>query len=675
MKKKWFSLLTCILLVGISYVSVTANQSNNLTIKDGSDIYETLSQVILTSDDAPQVASLLLKEGFDVLDETMTGHSFELIVGPSGLHQLQTRGFTIEVLARGRPFREIQMGQNQGVPAPVPSGYLDYPEMIDELYNWENAYPLICKVYDLTTWYNLSATYEGRHLYALKISDNVAEDEDEPNFLMVGTHHAREIVPTVLCNYSIKQFVTLYGTNPTVTAAVDNYEIWISPVWNPDGYAYMYNYDNMWRKNRHPYPPGVGVDLNRNYPFGWDSAGGGSTNPTSEEYKGPTPASEAETQTMMVLGNDRHFAKVLDYHSSGREVLYGYLSLTHPFMSFLQSEAVRLSTAVGYGGATRLASADGENYQWHLAYNGSYSNLIETHTSFQPTYASALTEAALVWPGTLWMLQRPISVSGHVTDYATGAPLVATITLEGVPFVNGEHYMSEPRFGRYHLFLPPGTYMVNFSAPGYIAQSHQITITLSSEEILDIPLARPNEPPYTPTIAGTTDGFVGVQYEYRFSTDDPDNDTIEYMVDWGDGTSTSWLGPYASGHEVTASHQWGESGTYQVKVKAKDLYGEESQWSTPVPVNIISLTRVFVFGFITEKNQTGDFITFKAKLLTILPSASRLYHSGETIVISKDFTFGFVRERFAFGIFEAVVLSKSSSIHPLHDHLKHITTP
>jgi hypothetical protein len=363
---------------------------------------------------------------------------------------------------------------------------------------------------------------------------------------------------------------------------------------------------------------------------------------------------------MMALGNDRHFAKVLDYHSSGREVLYGYLSLTHPFMTFLESEAERLSVAVGYGGSTRLASADGENYQWHLAFNGSYSNLIETHTSFQPTYESAQTEAALVWPGTLWLLQRPLSLSGHITDSITGEPLIASITLEGITFSNGEHFMSEPRFGRYHLFLPPGTYTVNFSAPEYTPQVHQVTVSLTSAEILDIPLARLNEPPCAPTITGQTSGIAGEEYEYTFSAVDPESDAIEYLVDWGDGTTTSWLGPFASEQEVTASHQWDESGTYQVQVKAKDMY-EESGWSAPLPVQIISLKRATVFGLITEKNQTGEFITFNAKLLAVLPSDSRLYRSGETIMISKDFTFGFVGNRIVFGIFETAILSESSS--------------
>jgi len=650
MKKKSLCFVICILIIGISYASVTANQSNNLNITDTS---ETLRHVLLTVPDAPQVASDLMKEGYDVLEGTITESSFELIVSPRSLQHLQTQEFSLQVLAQGRPFREIQLEQMQTMAPLLPAGYLDYPEIVESLYEWEEDYPSICKVYDLTTLYGLPATYENRHLYALKISDNVAQDEDEPNFLMVGAHHAREVVTPVICNYSIMKFTTQYGSDPAVTAAVDTYEIWISPIWNPDGYAYMFNYDNMWRKNRNP-PDGV--DLNRNYPFGWYAAGSGSTDPYSDVYKGSAPASEPETKTMLALKNDRHFAKVLDYHSYGRYVLFAYLTLSHPFDSFLQSEASRLSTAVGYGGSASEPSADGENYQTHLAYNGSYSNLIETSTTFQPTYTSALSEATMVWPGTLWMLQRPISVSGHVTDSTSGAPLVANITLEGVSFTNGEYYMSEPRYGRYHLFLPPGTYTVNFSAPDHYSQTHQVTVTLSSEEILDVPLKGFNEPPYTPMISGPTDGFAGEQYEYRFSSNDPNNDSIEYYVDWGDGTGSPWLGPFASGQETTASHQWNTSGTYQIKVKARDPSSDESSWSTSLLVHIISFKQAVIFGFITEKNDTGDFITFKAKLLTIPP---RLYYSGQTVMISKNFTFGFVRERFVFGIFEAVVLSNT----------------
>jgi hypothetical protein len=244
-----------------------------------------------------------------------------------------------------------------------------------------------------------------------------------------------------------------------------------------------------------------------------------------------------------------------------------------------------------------------------------------------------------------------------VTDYATGAPLVATITLEGVTFTNGEHYMSEPRFGRYHLFLPPGTYTVNFSAPGYVSQSHQVTVTLASAEILEVPLTRPNAAPYAPTINGTTEGYANIGYDYTFSTTDPDNNDVEYFVDWGDWTSSSWIGPFESGEEATSSNQWSKAGTFQVKVKARDPYHEESSWSSILYVKIDAFKRAMVFGLITEKNETVDFITFNAKLLFILPSTSHVYRSGETIMVSKDSKTGFIGERFAFGMFNTMVLS------------------
>ena len=67
---------------------------------------------------------------------------------------------------------------------------------------------------------------------------------------------------------------------------------------------------------------GVGVDQNRNYPQGWTASCSGSTSVRSETYKGPSAASEAETRTMMTWSETERFAKVIDYHSYGREVLY-----------------------------------------------------------------------------------------------------------------------------------------------------------------------------------------------------------------------------------------------------------------------------------------------------------------------------------------------------------------
>jgi hypothetical protein len=245
---------------------------------------------------------------------------------------------------------------------------------------------------------------------------------------------------------------------------------------------------NLWRKNRRVFPTGVGVDQNRNYPQGWSAPCSGSTSVSSDTYKGPSPASEAENQTLMALSNDRHFTKVLDFHSSGRVVLYAYNCSSYPFTTFLQQQAAALSTATGYGGSTSIPSAEGEEQEWQMAARGSLAFLTETHTTFQPTYASAQAEAALVWPGTLWMFQRPIPVRGRVTNAFTGAPVVATISYTGVAFSNGETNKSEPRFGRYHCFLPAGPFAIKFAATGFVEQTKMVTVTANTEQGVDVAL-------------------------------------------------------------------------------------------------------------------------------------------------------------------------------------------
>ncbi|MBN1280059.1 MAG: hypothetical protein JXA00_00250 [Candidatus Thermoplasmatota archaeon] len=537
----------------------------------------------LTALHIESVAADLAACGYDVQWLTLTDDSVDLIVNDHEYRVLEGQGYTFSIVEKSRPFREIQAELSEGLDD-VPPGYLDLAEIYDEMNTTATTYPLLCQMVDLTATYGTEPTYENRHLYALKISDNVCADEDEPTFLMVSCHHCREIVTPVIALYAIEQFTTQYGSNPQVTALVDAYEIWVCPVWNPDGYEYVFNVNNMWRKNRHYFSQysSYGVDLNRNYPFGWDGPGGGSTDPFSDTYKGPSIASEAETQTMIAFSDDQHFAKVMDYHSYGREVLYGYIPSyhSHPFYSFFQSEAVSISYQAGYGGSIRVPSAEGENFQWQIFRNGSYANLMETHTSFQPTYASALAEAAQIWPSTVWLLERPISVSGNVYDASTGAALTASVTIEGVSFVNGECFITEPSFGRFHLFLPPATYTLTFEVPGYVPQSHQVTVTLESAEILDVPVHVPNETPLAPTITGPTSGNAGTTYKYTFVTTDPDGDDVYYYIDWGDGTYEDWIGPYLSGHQVFVNHKWDEKGSYTIQAKAKDTHNAESGWGT-----------------------------------------------------------------------------------------------
>ncbi len=97
-----------------------------------------------------------------------------------------------------------------------------------------------------------------------------------------------------------------------------------------------------------------------------------------------------------------------------------------------------------------------------------------------------------------------------------------------------------------------------------------------------------NRAPYTSsTPSGPTSGYTGASYSYSTSTTDPDGDDVCYQFDWGDGLTTT-TGYYSSGSTVSVSHTWESSGTYYVKVRAKDVYGAWSDWSDPLTVTISS---------------------------------------------------------------------------------------
>ena len=85
--------------------------------------------------------------------------------------------------------------------------------------------------------------------------------------------------------------------------------------------------------------------------------------------------------------------------------------------------------------------------------------------------------------------------------------------------------------------------------------------------------------------SGTTSGKTGEEYTYSSSTTDPDGDQVWYKWDWGDEIS-GWDEPYHSGDTATVSHIWDEKGSYEIKVKAKDVHGKESLWSDPLPITM-----------------------------------------------------------------------------------------
>ena len=100
-----------------------------------------------------------------------------------------------------------------------------------------------------------------------------------------------------------------------------------------------------------------------------------------------------------------------------------------------------------------------------------------------------------------------------------------------------------------------------------------------------------NQPPDAPSIDGPTSGTAGVSYDYTFVSTDPDGTLVWYYIDWGDNTSSDWIGPFSSGKIVTFNHTWSKQGIYIIQCKAKDVYGEEGSWGTlevTMPKNKVS---------------------------------------------------------------------------------------
>ncbi|NIA09776.1 MAG: PKD domain-containing protein [Nitrospiraceae bacterium] len=106
---------------------------------------------------------------------------------------------------------------------------------------------------------------------------------------------------------------------------------------------------------------------------------------------------------------------------------------------------------------------------------------------------------------------------------------------------------------------------------------------------------KPNSPPEKPSISGPSTGITGESLVYHASTTDPDGDKVYYMFDWN-GEQSGWIGPYKSGEEAAASHIWRTEGTYTIKVKAKDSYGKESEWSDPLQVAVPLVKTSMVSG-------------------------------------------------------------------------------
>jgi len=308
-----------------------------------------------------------LELNLDVTDFDAEQHSFEIIATPSEREQLERLGVRYRVLNENlEAYAQTLRAQ----------GYLDhfhdYSRTLTELQDAEELYPALAKLVDIGDSWEKTQGLADRDIWALKISDNVQNEEGEPEVLIMGNHHAREIItPGIVLDY-MNYLLENYGSDPYVTHLVNNREIWLLPTVNPDGLDYVFQQDLWWRKNRRNNGNGsYGVDLNRNYGFKWgyDNVGS-SPNGYSETYRGTAAFSEPETAALRDFVSAHRFRVSLSYHSYGRWMIYpwGYVQQTTPdhasFVALADSLIFYNHYRRGLSGETVGYGVNGDSDDW-----------------------------------------------------------------------------------------------------------------------------------------------------------------------------------------------------------------------------------------------------------------------------------------------------------------------
>ncbi|PID79141.1 hypothetical protein CSA17_05245 [bacterium DOLJORAL78_65_58] len=235
-------------------------------------------------------------------------------------------------------------GPNYGV-------YHTYSESVAWMDELRAQYPSV-----ISEKWSIGQSLQGNDIWAMRVSDNPDSDEDEPEVFIDGMHHAREIMASEFPMMFAEYLAANYGEDPEITWLLDNRELYIVPIVNPDGQLYNEQTDpeggGMWRKTRRPNGDGShGVDPNRNYPYQWGYDNSGSSPyPGDQTYRGPSAGSEPCVQALMAFVNSREFVTHDSVHTYSNLLLYpwGYENIDTPHEDVYQHMAAIMTQLNGY---------------------------------------------------------------------------------------------------------------------------------------------------------------------------------------------------------------------------------------------------------------------------------------------------------------------------------------
>ncbi|HNX01047.1 MAG TPA: M14 family zinc carboxypeptidase, partial [Candidatus Cloacimonadota bacterium] len=366
--------------------------------------------------------------------------------------------------------------------------YTQYETMMS---TFASTYPSLCQIYTLGT---LSS---GRKLLYAHISSNVATPAAKPEVELLSTIHGDEVTGYVMLLHLINELLSKYGTDTRITNLVNNLDIWICPLENPDG---TYTGGNTTVSGATRYNA-AGIDLNRNF---------------RDPSIGIPGTQAAETLLFQSFADNHHIVQAVNYHGGAEVFNYPWddwtsLQHTHPddawFViegkAYVDSARVTNSsymtdtTTSGYteGGDWYTITGGRQDYTNYFAHGREVT--IEISETKMPVASSLLTYWNYNYKSMLKYMERPYyAIRGTVTN-SSGTGLAATITVNSHDTEFAQSAMiTDPAFGDYYRMIAPGTWSLTFSATGYVSQTiNNVVVTANTPTYLNVVLERLMSPP------------------------------------------------------------------------------------------------------------------------------------------------------------------------------------
>ncbi|MFP4488545.1 MAG: M14 family zinc carboxypeptidase [Bacteroidales bacterium] len=354
-------------------------------------------------------------------------------------------------------------------------------------------YPFICRVD------TIGHSVEGRLILALKISDNVHEDEDEPEVFYTSNMHGDELQGMVLMLQLAEHLLVNADKGGPEQALVDSLEIWINPLANPDGT--YHGSDTITYPTR---ANANGTDLNRNFP----------------DPLNPSIMPDVENVGMINFMRSRNFVLSANFHS-------GYEVVNFPWDRWLSK--VPADSLWFYNISRRYADTvhqhSAETYMdsyndgvvrgavWYRIEGGRQDFVTyelqgrEVTIELDNTKQTPAAQLPLLWEynyrSFLGYLENAFyGIHGRVVDHITGEPVMAKIFIEGHD-KDSSHIYSDPGTGSFTRMLSPGTWNLTITAGDY-APEHVSGITLE-EDVQRYITVRLGDTSLTDSMAGGDD--------------------------------------------------------------------------------------------------------------------------------------------------------------------------